>query len=65
MTAVLLPRQLGGTFAQRAHSSSYYGVYPGNTPENHPPPEVCMISPGPKYFLTWGPILAPAPNQGQ
>ena len=30
----------GGVFAQRAHSAhsaSYYGVYPGNSPENLPP----------------------------
>ena len=23
--------------AQRAHSANYYGDYPGNNPENHPP----------------------------
>ena len=28
--------------AQRAHSANYYGVYPGNIPENHPPTEACM-----------------------
>ena len=28
--------------AQRAHSASYYGVYPGNSPENLPPLEACM-----------------------
>ena len=27
----------GGVFAQRAHSANYYGDYPGNNPENHPP----------------------------
>ena len=32
----------GGVFAQRAHSASYYGVYPGNSPENLPPLEACM-----------------------
>ena len=25
------------------HSANYYIVYPGNTPENHPPAEGCMI----------------------
>ena len=34
-----------GAFSkQRAHSANYYVVYPGNTPENHPPTEVCMIN---------------------
>ena len=33
----------GGVFAQRAHSANYSGVYPGNTPANHPPAEACMI----------------------
>ena len=33
---------LGGVFAQRAHSASYYGVYPGNSPDNLPPLEACM-----------------------
>ena len=28
--------------AQRVHSASYYGVYPGNSPENLPPLEACM-----------------------
>ena len=39
---------IGGVFAQRAHSAgtaraqcadsaNYYGDYPGNSPENHPP----------------------------
>ena len=32
----------GGVFAQRAHSASYYGVYPGNSPKNLPPLEACM-----------------------
>ena len=27
----------GGVFAQRGHSANYYGDYPGNNPENHPP----------------------------
>ena len=35
------PHLLRGRFrtarAQRAHSANYYRVYPGNTPENHPP----------------------------
>ena len=60
----------GGVFAQRghsarAHSANYYGVYPGNTPENHPPTEACMINskqhgvqnPGP-----WGPWLPVVEN---
>ena len=34
--------KIGGVFAQRAHSASYYGVYPGNSPENLPPLEACM-----------------------
>ena len=33
----------GGGFAQHTHSAKYYVVYPGNTPENHPPTEACMI----------------------
>ena len=35
---------LGGVFAQRAHSATSYVVYPGNTPENHPLTETCMIN---------------------
>ena len=31
-------------FAQRGHSTNYYAVYPGNTPENQPPAEACMIN---------------------
>ena len=27
-----------------SHSANYYVVYPGNTPENHPPTEGCMIN---------------------
>ena len=42
------PRQaemdLVGVFPQRAHSANYYVVYPGKTPENHPPAEGCMIN---------------------
>ena len=34
----------GGVFTQRAHSTNYYVVYPGNTPENHPPAEGCMMN---------------------
>ena len=41
------PPPLWGGFrtarAQSAHSANYYVVYPGNTPENHPPAEGCMI----------------------
>jgi hypothetical protein len=33
----------GGVFAQHTHSASYYIVYRGNTPENHPPAEACII----------------------
>ena len=36
-------QSLGGVFAQRAHSANSYVVYPGNTPENQPPTEACMI----------------------
>ena len=35
---------MGGVFAQSRHSANYYIVYPGNTPENHPPTEACMIN---------------------
>ena len=38
----------GGRFrtarAQRGHSANYYGDYPGNNPENHPPAESCTIN---------------------
>ena len=34
---------MGGVFAQRGHSANYYVVYPGNTPENHPPTEACGL----------------------
>ena len=45
----LSPRILGGVFArcaraQRGHSANYYGDYPGNNPENHPPAESCKIN---------------------
>ena len=33
-----------GVFAQRGHSANYYGDYPGNNPENHPPAESCTIN---------------------
>ena len=53
----------GGVFAQRAHSANYYGDYPGNNPENHPPAnhaqsiqnskiqtsDACHGSQGPKF----------------
>ena len=26
-----------------SHSANHYVVYPGNTPENHPPTEACTI----------------------
>ena len=35
-------RPVGGVFAHIAHNASYYGVYPGNSPENLPPLEACM-----------------------
>ena len=34
----------GGVFTQRGHSANYYGDYPGNNPENHPPAESCTIN---------------------
>ena len=34
----------GNVFAQRGHSANYYVVYPGNTPEHHPPTEACTIN---------------------
>ena len=37
------PEGHGGVFAQRGHSANYYSVYPGNTPENQPPTEACLI----------------------
>ena len=30
--------------AQRGHSANYYGDYPHNNPENHPPAESCTIN---------------------
>ena len=33
----------GGGFAQRRHSANYYVAFSGNTPENHPPTEACMV----------------------
>ena len=40
-------RTQGGRFrtarAQRGHSTTYYGVHPGNTPAPPPPTEACMI----------------------
>ena len=41
---------LGGVFAQRGHSANYYGDYPGNNPENHPPTESCTINSKLKNF---------------
>ena len=38
------PHDVGGVFAQRGHSANYYGDYPGNNPENHPPAESCTIN---------------------
>ena len=39
-----VPLIKGGVFAQCAHSANYYGDYPGNNPENHPPAESCTIN---------------------
>ena len=36
-----------------SHSANYYVVYPGNTPETHPPAEACMIHSKPH----WGCII--------
>ena len=38
-----LPHYGGGVFAQRGHGANYYSVYPGNTPEKHPPIKACML----------------------
>ena len=35
--------QSNGAFWQSAHSANYC-VYSGNTPENHPPTEACMVN---------------------
>ena len=54
-TKVLDANAIGGVFAQRAHSAgtaraqcahsaNYYGDYPGNNPENHPPAESCTTN---------------------
>ena len=40
MHSLLLPVYLG-VFSL---SANYYTVYPGNTPENHPPTEACMLN---------------------
>ena len=40
----------GTARAQRAHSANYYGDYPGNNPENHPPTESCTINSKLKNF---------------
>ena len=42
-TMVLVWGRFRTARAQRRHSAHYYGVYPGNIPENHPPTEACMI----------------------
>ena len=39
-----LTYDIGGVFAQRAHSATYYDDYPGNNPENHAPAESCTIN---------------------
>ena len=39
--------------AQRAHSANYYGDYPGNNPENHPPAESCTINSKLKNSNIW------------
>ena len=52
--------------AQRAHSANnYYVVYRGNTPENHPPTEACMIKskqPGVQKSGPWDPWLPVVEN---
>ena len=40
---VLRPVSSLRTYGAFSHSANYYAVYPGNTPENHPPTEPCMI----------------------
>ena len=37
-------RTKGGVFAQCGYSANYHLVYPGNTPENHPPTAAGMIN---------------------
>ena len=37
------------------HSASYYVVYLGNTPENHPPTEACMFNSKPHGVQISGP----------
>ena len=49
------PFIFGGVFAQRGHSANYYVVYPGNTPENHPPTEGCMINSKQHWVQNSGP----------
>ena len=55
----------GGRFrtarAQHVHSSNYYVVSPGNTPENHRPTEACMVNSkqhGVKNSGNWDPWKA-------
>ena len=38
----------GTARAKRGHSPKYDGVYHGNTPDNHPPTEACMIHSKPR-----------------
>ena len=44
----LVPVGFKGAFS---HSASYYGGYPGNSPENLPPLEACMSN----EHAFWGP----------
>ena len=43
LEAALLTEYYGGVVAQRAHSANHYAVHPGNTPDDHPSAEGCMI----------------------
>ena len=36
--------EISATKGAFSHSANYYVVYPGNTPENYPPTEACMIN---------------------
>ena len=55
----------GTARAQRGHSANHYAAYPGNTPANHPPTEVCMIHSKPHRVQNagpWGPWLPGVEN---
>ena len=47
--------------AQREHSANYYVVYPGNSPEKHPPTEACLNNSKQHWdaeFRTLGPVAS-------